>query len=163
MPNDSVPFVAVVGGFLELNDADSTEPNGWPTRSVLRWRVWASVSWFITPTKLRWIRMSSRATCRVRWKPACTLHPRAVRGEPARATSCLPSKPATLTFLIRSCSQGTNGRAPFYRSLVAMEGVEAVLLMAGADSRLIAGQIAVARASCARHRSFPWFRQSDPD
>jgi hypothetical protein len=35
--------------------------------------------------------------------------------------------------------------APFYRSLAAAEGVDAVLLMAGARSTLIAGQIAVAR------------------
>jgi hypothetical protein len=35
--------------------------------------------------------------------------------------------------------------APFYRSLVAADGVDAVLLMAGARSTLIAGQIAVAR------------------
>jgi hypothetical protein len=35
--------------------------------------------------------------------------------------------------------------APFYRSLVASDGVDAVLLMAGARSTLIAGQIAMAR------------------
>ena len=40
---------------------------------------------------------------------------------------------------------GNDWEAPFYRSLVAMEGVEAVLLMAGGRSTLIAGQIAVAR------------------
>jgi len=35
--------------------------------------------------------------------------------------------------------------APFYRSLVAADGVDAVLLMGGARSTLIAGQIAIAR------------------
>jgi hypothetical protein len=35
--------------------------------------------------------------------------------------------------------------APFYRSLVAADGVDAVLLMAGARSTLIAGQIALGR------------------
>jgi hypothetical protein len=35
--------------------------------------------------------------------------------------------------------------APFYRSLAAADGVDAVLLMAGARSTLIAGQIALAR------------------
>ena len=35
--------------------------------------------------------------------------------------------------------------APFYRSLVAADGVDAVLLMAGSRSTLIAGQIALAR------------------
>lgn len=36
-------------------------------------------------------------------------------------------------------------KAPFYRSLIDAEGVGAVLLMAGARSTLIAGQIALAR------------------
>jgi hypothetical protein len=36
--------------------------------------------------------------------------------------------------------------APFYRSLVAADGVDAVLLMAGARSTLIAGQIALGRS-----------------
>jgi len=40
---------------------------------------------------------------------------------------------------------GQDWEAPFYRSLVAADGVDAVLLMAGARSTLIAGQIAVAR------------------
>ncbi|HXO26052.1 MAG TPA: hypothetical protein VOA80_01790 [Thermoanaerobaculia bacterium] len=40
---------------------------------------------------------------------------------------------------------GHEWEAPFYRSLVATDGVDAVLLMAGARSTLIAGQIALAR------------------
>jgi hypothetical protein len=40
---------------------------------------------------------------------------------------------------------GTDWEAPFYRSLAEQEGVDAVLLMAGSTSTLIAGQIAVAR------------------
>jgi hypothetical protein len=40
---------------------------------------------------------------------------------------------------------GQEWEAPFYRSLVASDGVDAVLLMAGARSTLIAGQIALAR------------------
>jgi hypothetical protein len=40
---------------------------------------------------------------------------------------------------------GTDWEAPFYRSLAEEEGVDAVLLVAGANSTLIAGQIAVAR------------------
>ena len=40
---------------------------------------------------------------------------------------------------------GNDWEAPFYRSLVDADGVDAVLLMAGARSTLIAGQIALAR------------------
>ena len=40
---------------------------------------------------------------------------------------------------------GQDWEAPFYRSLVNAEGVDAVLLMGGATSTLIAGQIALAR------------------
>lgn len=40
---------------------------------------------------------------------------------------------------------GQDWEAPFYRSLVNAEGVDAVLLMAGKTSTLIAGQIALAR------------------
>jgi hypothetical protein len=40
---------------------------------------------------------------------------------------------------------GKDWEAPFYRSLAVADGVDAVLLMAGARSTLIAGQIAVAR------------------
>ncbi len=40
---------------------------------------------------------------------------------------------------------GREWEAPFYRSLVDAEGVDGVLLMAGARSTLIAGQIALAR------------------
>lgn len=40
---------------------------------------------------------------------------------------------------------GNDWEAPFYRSLVDSDGVDAVLLMAGARSTLIAGQIALAR------------------
>jgi len=41
---------------------------------------------------------------------------------------------------------GQDWESPFYRSLAAADGVDAVLLMAGARSTLIAGQIALARA-----------------
>lgn len=41
---------------------------------------------------------------------------------------------------------GQDWEAPFYRSLVDADGVDAVLLMAGARSTLIAGQIALARS-----------------
>jgi hypothetical protein len=40
---------------------------------------------------------------------------------------------------------GDDWEAPFYRSLAAADGVDAVLLMAGGRSALIAGQIALAR------------------
>ena len=40
---------------------------------------------------------------------------------------------------------GEDWEAPFYRSLAEEEGVDAVLLLAGAASTLIAGQIAIAR------------------
>jgi hypothetical protein len=40
---------------------------------------------------------------------------------------------------------GQDWESPFYRSLAASDGVDAVLLVAGARSTLIAGQIAVAR------------------
>jgi hypothetical protein len=45
----------------------------------------------------------------------------------------------------RNIFPGNDWEAPFYRSLVDADGVDAVLLMAGARSTLIAGQIAVAR------------------
>lgn len=45
----------------------------------------------------------------------------------------------------RNLFPGQDWEAPFYRSLVNAEGVDAVLLMAGATSTLIAGQIALAR------------------
>src|SRR4030095_11980201 len=40
---------------------------------------------------------------------------------------------------------GQDWEAPFYRSLVDAEGVDAVILMSGGRSTLIAGQIALAR------------------
>jgi hypothetical protein len=45
----------------------------------------------------------------------------------------------------RNLFAGHDWEAPFYRSLVDSEGVDAVLLMAGGRSTLIAGQIALAR------------------
>jgi hypothetical protein len=45
----------------------------------------------------------------------------------------------------RNLFPGNDWEAPFYRSLVEADGVDAVLLMAGARSTLIAGQIALAR------------------
>jgi hypothetical protein len=45
----------------------------------------------------------------------------------------------------RNLFAGNDWEAPFYRSLVDADGVDAVLLMAGAQSVLIAGQIALAR------------------
>jgi hypothetical protein len=45
----------------------------------------------------------------------------------------------------RNLFAGKDWEAPFYRSLVDAEGVDAVLLMAGDRSTLIAGQIALAR------------------
>jgi hypothetical protein len=45
----------------------------------------------------------------------------------------------------RNLFPGNDWEAPFYRSLVDADGVDAVLLMAGARSTLIAGQIALAR------------------
>jgi hypothetical protein len=52
---------------------------------------------------------------------------------------------ATHEELFARKAYGKEWEAPFYRSLVAADGVDAVLLMAGARSTLIAGQIALGR------------------
>jgi hypothetical protein len=145
MPNQKTQFVAIIGGFRDLEDhvlvrakekasqiGDALAKAGFglvvyhSDKRSLEPYVVSGYAAAIVPG-------SERDLIRVRFAESQTGEVRFAEQE-NRAE--LFQKPQLF---------GDDWEAPFYRSLVEAEGVDAVLLMAGGRSTLIAGQIAVAR------------------
>lgn len=145
MAKNSMPFVAIVGGFWELD----------PERAGAAETVARDIGAALAKAGMGLV---------VYLSDARSLEPHVVSGY----VSALPAGTGARSIRVRFAESqrdqvkfaeetdhkdlfepklfaGLDWEAPFYRSLASAEGVDAVLLMAGARSTLIAGQIALAR------------------
>jgi hypothetical protein len=148
MVNSEIPYVAVIGGFWELRSRD-------PAAFAAAKKMASELGTELAKSKMGLV---------VYYSDEDSLEPYVVSGYvpalPAGAEKCIrvrfaDSQRNSVRFseqLTRSevfdpsLFPGKDWEAPFYRSLAEADGVDAVLLMAGARSTLIAGQIAIARS-----------------
>lgn len=148
MKTDGMPFVAIIGGFRELAKQDpgkaadarkmAREIGAALARAGMGLVVYSSEEESIEPHVVSGYAAalpagSGGGSIRVRF-PESQRH--AVR---------FPEQDARGELFDRRLFAGNDWEAPFYRSLVEAESVDAVLLMAGGRLALIAGQIALAR------------------
>ncbi len=147
MANDRMLFVAIIGGFWEirrdpaaLEEAKKTaaEFGVAPAKAGMGLVVYFSeqdslephvVSGYVTAIK----KGTNGRAIRVRFP------------ESQRNIVTFPEQETRSDLFELNLFAGRDWEAPFYRSLVAGDGVDSVLLMAGGRSTLIAGQIALAR------------------
>ena len=147
MVNDSMPFVAIIGGFWELKDKD---PALFEEAKEMARDIGAALA-------------NADMGLVVYFSNDESLEPHVVSGY----VKAVPAGTGAKSIRVRFAESQKNVKfveeftrkelfdpnrfasqdweAPFYRSLVDADGVDAVLLMAGARSTLIAGQIALAR------------------
>src|SRR5213078_1320761 len=145
MVNDSMPFVAIIGGIWSLSpaEADDARKTAHEIGAALATAGMGLVVYFSNDESLEPHVVSGyvkalppnvgTASIRVRF------------AESQKGQVRFPEQTTRPELFEVKLFPGGDWEAPFYRSLVAAEGVDAVLLMAGATSTLIAGQIAVAR------------------
>src|SRR5712691_708932 len=145
MANNSMPFVAIIGGIWQLPRAEADD-----ARKTAK-EIGAALA-------------TAGMGLVVYFSDDASLEPHVVSGYVAALPPSVGAKSIRVRFpesqknLVKFAEQATRGElfdpllfpgqdweAPFYRSLVDADGVDAVLLMAGARSTLIAGQIALAR------------------
>jgi hypothetical protein len=146
MAKNNMPFVAIIGGFWMLKDSDAAEEAR---------RIAGEIGAALAKEGMGLVVYLSDAE---------SLEPHVVSGyvkalpAGAGAKSIRVRFPESQRNIVKFAEQGTNGdlfepklfagqdwEAPFYRSLADADDVDAVLLMAGGRSTLIAGQIALAR------------------
>lgn len=147
MSNNTMPFVAIIGGFWEIKN----NPTKFEEAKTVAREIGAALA-------------AAHMGLVVYFSNEESLEPHVVEGY----VKALPAGTGTGSIRVRYAQSQRNlvkfseqatrkeifelnlfpsddWEAPFYRSLVAADGVDAVLLMAGARSTLIAGQIALAR------------------
>jgi len=145
MPDDVVPFAAVVGGFLDLDEATRAEAKQLAREmgAALAEAGFGLVVYYANEQSLDPHVVSGYISA-----PGRQARPHSIRvrfAESQRGEVVFAEQTKHPDIFEPKLFPGNDWEAPFYRSLVAMEGVEAVLLVAGGRSTLIAGQIAVAR------------------
>jgi hypothetical protein len=146
MTNNKMPFVAIIGGFyhmqdpVEIADAQNTakELGAALAKAGMGLVVYFSDANSLEPHVVEgYVKATPAGTgagsIRVRF------------AESQKNTVKFPEQATNAEMFERVLFPGQEWEAPFYRSLVDAEGVDAVLLMAGGRSTLIAGQIALAR------------------
>lgn len=148
MTNDGMPFVAIIGGFRELAMQDpgraadakkmAKEIGAALARAGVGLVVYSSDEESLEPHLVSGYAEtlpegSGAGSIRVRFP------------ESQRHTVRFPEQEIRGELFDRRVFAGNDWEAPFYRSLVEADSVDAVLLMAGGRSVLIAGQIALAR------------------
>jgi hypothetical protein len=146
MANDSRPFVAIIGGLWMLKEpavAEEAKEMAREMGAALAKAGMGLVVYFSNEESLEPYVVSGY----VRTLPAGTgAGSIRVRFAESQKNEVKFAEQATRNDLFESkLFAGKDWEAPFYRSLVDADGVDAVLLMAGARSTLIAGQIALAR------------------
>jgi hypothetical protein len=144
LPNPGIPFVAAIGGFRQLDPtaAAAAQAAGEAIGAELAMAGFGLVVYFSDKDSLEPYVVKGYAKAvkngagliRVRYAESqrgqIRFDEQVTRPELFEPPDLFP---------------GQDWEAPFYRSLAEEEGVDAVLLVAGATSTLIAGQIAMAR------------------
>ena len=144
MANDGRPFVAIIGGLWMLKEPDATEAKKMAREIgaalanagmglVVYWSDEGSLEPYVVSGFAEALPGGSGAgSIRVRF------------AESQRNTVKFKEQDTRRELFELKLFPGNDWEAPFYRSLLDAEGVDGVLLMAGKQSVLIAGQIAVA-------------------
>jgi hypothetical protein len=145
MANNTMPFVAIIGGLWELDPikADDAKKKAKEIGAALANAGMGLVVYFSNDESLEPHVVSGYATALPTGTGAGSIR---VRFAESQKNTVKFAEQATHDELFEpNLFAGKDWEAPFYRSLVDADGVDAVLLMAGARSTLIAGQIALAR------------------
>jgi len=143
MPDIEMPFVAVIGGFWQLDPAQAAAAKtaGRTIGEELAKAGFGLVVYFSNDESLEPHVVSGYCTAlaagaaAIRVRYSQSQRGQVKFGEETGRQELFDHRPFP----------GSDWEAPFYRSLAEEEGVDAVLLVAGANSTFIAGQIAVAR------------------
>ncbi len=148
MAKDHIPFVAIIGGFWDLKN---NNPAKFYDARLMAAEIGAALAkakmglvvYFSDVDSLEPYVVSGYAAALPAGAGVGSIR---VRFAESQKNTVKFSEQATRPDLFeRNLFPGNEWEAPFYRSLVAADDVDAVLLMAGARSTLIAGQIALAR------------------
>jgi hypothetical protein len=145
MANDNMPFVAIIGGIWQLDETMKAEARKTAQEigAALATAGIGLVVYFSDDASLEPHVVSGYVAA---LPPAVGARSIRVRFPESQRDKVKFAEQDTRGDLFdRLLFPGTDWEAPFYRSLVNAEGVDAVLLMAGASSTLIAGQIAIER------------------
>ena len=148
MANDSMPFVAIIGGFWELkklNPAKVYDAKNMAKeiRAELANAGMGLVVYFSNDESLEPHVVSGYVAALPAGAGAGSIR---VRFAESQKNTVQFAEQATRKDLFAPILfAGNDWEAPFYRSLVDAGGVDTVLLMAGSRATLIAGQIALAR------------------
>jgi hypothetical protein len=145
MASDDMPFVAIIGGFYTMDPgkADEAKKMARQFGAELAKAGMGLVVYYSDEKSLEPHVVSGYAETLPAGAGADSIR---VRFAESQKNTVRFAEQATRDDLFeRDLFAGQDWEAPFYRSLVEAEGVDAVLLMAGGRSTLIAGQIALAR------------------
>lgn len=145
MKNNSMPFVAIIGGIWQLDStaADEAKRTGQEIGAALATAGMGLVVYFSNDASLEPHVVTGYVKALPPGVGAGSIRVRFAESQKNQVK--FPEQQQRSELFDPHLFPGQDWEAPFYRSLVAAEGVDAVLLMAGARSTLIAGQIAVAR------------------
>ncbi len=145
MADDKMPFVAIIGGLWMLKEPAATEARKMAREigAALANAGMGLVVYFSDDASLEPHLVSGFVEALASGKGKGSIR---VRFAESQKNMVRFAEQATRSELFElNLFAGKDWEAPFYRSLVDADGVDAVLLMAGARSTLIAGQIALAR------------------
>src|ERR1043166_105815 len=141
--NSDMPFVAVIGGLWQLDKAkaDSAKATGKIIGAELAKAGFGLVVYFSNEESLEPHVVSGYVAALPDGADAIRIR----YAESQRGQVRFTEEATRAELFEHRLFPGQDWEAPFYRSLAEEEGVDAVLLLGGATSTLIAGQIAVAR------------------
>jgi hypothetical protein len=142
-PAPEKPFVAIIGGLWQLDPAQNTAAKAAANEigAELAKAGFALVTYFSNPESLEPHVVSGYVAAT---KSGANLI-RVRYAESQRGQVNFKEQATRKELFDDRLFPGDDWEAPFYRSLAEKDGVDAVLLLAGARSTLIAGQIALAR------------------
>jgi len=148
MATESMPFVAIIGGFWDLTKQDprkvaEAKNMAKEIGTALAKAGMGLVVYFSNDGSLEPHVVSGYAAAIPAGSGAGSIRVRFAESQ--KHTVNFPEQATRAELFDRRVFAGNDWEAPFYRSLVEADSVDAVLLMAGWRSTLIAGQIALAR------------------
>jgi hypothetical protein len=146
MANDKPPFVAIIGGIWELDDKKRAQAKAFAAEigAQLAKAEMGLVVYYSNEESLEPHVVSGYVPALPQEKGTHMIHIRyAQHSQTGKVT--FPAQAKHGHVFNHDPFPGDDWEAPFYRSLAQADGVDAVLLLAGARSTLIAGEISVAR------------------